>query len=209
MIIAGAASAGKETLAFYVTTEGKGVSDIYEKSNLKDVYFYDTGKDCQDLLFGIYPVIKTTDELLPIIQKNPDFCVAIGHPRLRERVFNSLVELGGHPKNIIRYSSVNLFSEIPEGQANIIHPGVNISYDFEIGKSCIIHANAVIGHKVRMGNFVNVSPLCSIIGPCEIGDYAYIAAGSVVLPHHRIGRNAIIPAGSVVNRDVKDYETFE
>lgn len=209
MIIAGAGSAGKETLAFYVTANGKGVSEISDAENKGKVCFFDANKECEDLLFGIYPVLKTEEELVAAIAQNPDFCVAIGHPRLRERVFNHIIALGGKPQNIIRYSSVNLFSEIPEGQANIIHPGVNISYDFEIGKSCIIHANAVIGHKVRMGNFVNVSPLCSIIGPCEIGDYAYIAAGSVVLPHHRIGRNAIIPAGSVVNRDVKDYETFE
>ncbi|MBO7573026.1 MAG: hypothetical protein J6T48_12820 [Bacteroidales bacterium] len=209
MIIAGAGSAGKETLAFYVTANGKGVSEIRNVENREKVSFFDANKECEDLLFGIYPVLKTEEELIAAISKNPDFCVAIGQPRLRERVFNHITSLGGKPQNIIRYNSVNLFSDIPEGGANIIHPGVSISYDFEIGKSCMIHANAVIGHKVKLGNFINISPLCSIIGPCEIGEYAYIAAGSVILPHHKIGKNAIIPAGSIVNRDVRDYETFE
>lgn len=208
MIIAGAGSAGKETLAFYVTTTGKTIAEIYDKTNKLNIYFYDTGKICKNYLYDIYPILKTKEELQSVIMENPDFCVAIGHPRLRERMFNHILQIGGHPKNIIRHDSVKLFSEISEGQANIIYPNVCISFDFCIGKSCIIHANSAIGHCVTIGNFVNIGPLCSVIGPCEIGDFSYIGAGSVILPNCKIGRNVIVSAGSVVNRDVADYETF-
>ena len=195
MIIAGAGSAGIET------------TGICLLSGCNDIVLYDDSINSNDLILQKYHVIKTEEELKKAIERNPDFCVAIGHPRTREKVFNRLLKMGGNPTNVINYKAVYSVCEIPQA-ANIMHPGVNISYDFEIGKSCMIHANVVIGHKVKMGNFVNVSPLCSIIGPCTIGDYAYIAAGSVILPHHKIGKNAIIPARSVVDRDVKDYETF-
>ena len=195
MIIAGAGSAGIETTMFCLL------------SGCNDIVLYDDRMNSNNLILQKYHVIKTEEELKNAIDRNPDFCVSIGHPRIREKVFNRILEMGGNPTNVISHKAVYSICEIPQ-RANIIHSGVNISYDFEIGKSCMIHANVVIGHKVKMGNFVNVSPLCSIIGPCTIGDYAYIAAGSVILPHHKIGKNAIIPARSVVDRDVSDYETF-
>jgi sugar O-acyltransferase (sialic acid O-acetyltransferase NeuD family) len=195
MIIAGAGSAGIET------------TGICLLSGCNDIVLYDDNTKCNDLIYHKYHVIKTEEDLKIAIEKNPNFCVAIGHPRIREKVFNRILKMGGNPTNVINHKTVSLLCEIPQ-TANILHPGVNISYDFEIGKSCMIHANVAIGHKVKMGNFINISPLCSIIGPCTIDDYAYIAAGSVILPHHKIGKNAIIPAGSVVDRDVNDYETY-
>lgn len=208
MIIAGAGSAGKETLAFYVSCHKVGIADLY-KNNMHNAYFYDANNELGDYILGKYPVIKTETALVKAISKNPDFCVAIGQPRYRERMYKYLYKLGGVPQNIIKYNSVHIFSDIKENQADIIHPYVCISYDFEIGISCIIHANSVIGHKVKLGNFINVSPSCTILGPCEIGDYSYIGSNSTILPNHIIGRNVIIPAGSVVNRDMRDYETFE
>lgn len=196
MIIAGAGSAGKETLGIYLTT-GK-----------TDVILYDDNRSCEDLIFGKYKVLKTEDELKCAIANNPEFCVAIGHPRLREKVFNRIIKLGGVPKTIVNHNITYSVTNLVNNDANVYHPCASISYDFLSGKSCLIHANVVIGHKVKMGNFVNVSPSCTIIGPCEIGDFTYFEVASTVLPNHKIGHNAIIKAGCVVNRDVADYETF-
>lgn len=195
MIIAGAGSAGRETLGLYLSAGGT------------DIVLFDDKPETLEAFADKYDIVKTEEELRIAIAKNPNFCVSVGYPRLRERLFNRLIALGGLPKSIINPNFLYTLSEIPDN-GTIIQPGVNISYGLTIGKSCMIHANSTIGHKVKIGNFVNVSPLCSIIGPCEIKDYSYIGAHSVVLPGTTIGHNAIIPAGSVVNRNVKDYETY-
>lgn len=196
MIIAGAGSAGIETLKIYLTT-GKN-----------DVILYDDNPVKNTKLFERHQIICTESELVSELKKNPLFCVAVGNPRRRKKLFDRILALGGTPTNIMNPNLFYLISEIPQN-GTIIQPGVIISYGLEIGLSCMIHANSVIGHKVKIGNFVNISPLCSIIGPCEIGDFSYIGTGSRILPHHKIGKNVIISAGSVVNRDVSDYETFE
>jgi len=195
MIIAGAGSAGKETLEIYLST-GK-----------KDVVLYDDNQIKNAELFDGHKIICTENELIAEIRKNPLFCVAIGNPRRREKLFDKILSLGGLPANIMNTNLFYCISDIPQN-GTIIQPGVNISYGLEIGQSCIIHANSTIGHKVKIGSFVNINPLCSIIGPCEIGDFSYIGARSVILPNCKIGRNVIVSAGSVVNRDVADYETF-
>lgn len=195
MIIAGAGSAGKETMEIYLST------------GEKDVVLYDDNKIKNTELFDDQQIICTENELIAEIKKNPLFCVAIGNPRRREKLFDKILSLGGIPANIMNTNLFYCISDISQN-GSIIQPGVNISYGFEMGKSCMLHANSTIGHKVKLGNFINIGPSCAIIGPCEIGDYSYIGAGSVILPHHKIGRNVVISAGSVVDRDLADYETF-
>lgn len=197
MIIAGAGSAGKEALALYLST-GKN-----------DVILYDDNKNCEDYIFDKFKVMKTEEELKKAIENNPEFCVAIGHPRLRKKVFEKIIALGGVPRSIVNRDMTYSVSKLADNNACIYHPCASISYDFKTGISCLIHSGVVISHKVTLGNFVNVSPSCTIIGPCEIGDETYLEVGSTILGHHKIGHNAIIKAGKVVDRDVMDYETFE
>ena len=196
MIIAGAGSAGIETLGIYLST---GKTDV--------VLFDDKSNTNVEFLGQQYKIISAKEDLLCQISRNPEFCVAVGNPRMREKLFERLVALGGIPTNILNDKLFYIISDIPQN-GSIIQPGVNISYGFEMGKSCMLHANSTIGHKVKLGNFINVGPSCAIIGPCEIGDYSYIGAGSIILPHHKIGKNVVVSAGSVVNKDLADYETF-
>jgi sugar O-acyltransferase (sialic acid O-acetyltransferase NeuD family) len=196
MIIAGAGSAGIETLGIYLSS---GKTDI--------VLYDDKSNTNVEFLRQQYKIINTEEDLRAEISRNPKFCVAVGNPRMRGKLFERLVAIGGYPTNIMNTNLFYSISDLPQN-GTIIQPGVNISYGLGIGKSCMIHANSTIGHKVKIGNFVNIGPLCSIIGPCEIGDYTYIGARCILLPNFKIGRNVIIPAGSIVNRDISDFETF-
>lgn len=195
MIIAGAGSAGKETL-FALLSENKN----------EDIVFYDDNSNI-DALFGKYQVINSIELLQEYLKINPKFCVAIGNPRKREAMYNKIIKAGGIPQNV--YSNHFDSIEKPENNGSIYQPGVVLSHDVKIGLSCMIHANTVIGHKSIIGNFVNISPLCSIIGPVKIGNLSYIGAGSVILPNVNIGKNVIVVAGSIVNRDIHDFETYE
>ncbi len=197
MIIAGAGSAGKEALAVL----------LLKNTPQQDIVFFDTGSKAPDRIWDKYPVLKTDEAVKACLIQNPFFCVAIGQSRLRERLFNRLLALGGVPASIIAPNAFSI-SPLPEN-GTIVQPGAVISYDVTIGTSCIIHANATIGHKVTIGDFVNISPLVSIVGPCHIGPHCFIGSGSVILPHLKIGKHVLIPAGSIVSRDLKDYETYE
>jgi sugar O-acyltransferase (sialic acid O-acetyltransferase NeuD family) len=194
MIIVGSGSAGKET------------SGIIMLQSDEEIFFFDNNPK-ENLIYGKYHVISNIKKIIEIIKKDNKFCVAIGHPRIRARMFNFMLEIGAKPANVVSYKSF-ILSSIYEN-ATIIQPGVCISYDVKIGKSNMIHANSTIGHKVEIGDFVNISPLCSIIGPTKIDDFTYIGTGSIVNPGLYIGKYSYITPGSIVKRDVKDYETYE
>lgn len=196
MIIAGAGSAGIETAGIL----------MHFGANRNDLVFFDENLECSPIIYPDFPIIHSWNKIASYIQTNPEFCVSVGNPRLRRKLFQTFIELGGMPKNIIA-NNVFFLSAI-QNSASVMQPGVTISYNVSIGKSCLIHANSVIGHKVVIGDFVNVGPLCSIIGPCQIGDETYIGARTLILPNLSIGHNAYITAGSIVNRNIKDFETF-
>ncbi|HPX75221.1 MAG TPA: hypothetical protein PLW77_01420 [Bacteroidales bacterium] len=192
MIIVGAGAAGIES------------SGLFMKQSEEEIIFYDN-KIIESKIWNKFSVINNIETVKQILKINPKFCVAIGNPRRREKMFNFMIKLGAEPTNII--VSKTILCEVNEN-ATIIQPGVCISFDVKIGKSCLIHNNSSIGHKITIGDFVNISPLCSIIGPCKIGDFSYIGAKSVIMPNINIGKNTYITPGSVVNRNLKDYETF-
>lgn len=195
MIIVGAGSAGKET------------SGILMQSSSEEIVFFDENVLSELLIWDKFLVINSLEELKKIVAKAPSFCVAIGNPRKREKMYNLMLKIGGIPKNILANNTSFLSNPIKNG--SIFQSGVCISYEVSIGKSCLLHANSVIGHKTIIGDFVNISPLCSIIGPCTIGNNTYIGASTTILPNLKIGNNVYVPAGSLVNRNLKDYETFE
>ncbi len=197
MIIAGAGSAGKETLAVLWTL----------KEIAKDIVFYDEGNMAPEKIWDIYTVIKSEAAIKEYLKVHPNFSVAIGNTRLRERMYNKLLTWGGKPLNIIAQNAFTI--NLQESEGLIIQPCVTMSYDVSLGRSCMVHANAVIGHRVNIGEFVNISPLVSIVGPCTIGPHCFIGSGSIILPHLTIGKHVLIPAGSIVNRNLNDYETFE
>lgn len=197
MIIAGAGSAGIETLGVIVSNENID----------NEIVFYDNKISQNNFIPPQYRIINDIEELKLFIEKNPDFCVAIGNPRLRAKVFEALLQIGGNPV-LVKSKNSMLLSEIAHN-GSIIHPNVTISYGCSIGKSAMLHSGCVIGHKVEIGNFANVGPLASIIGPCKIGNYAYIGAKSLILPNVKIGNNAFIEAGAIVEKDVADFETVK
>lgn len=196
MIIVGAGSAGRETLEIALAD-----------GSFSDIVFFNDSQDCNKYIFDNYRVISTIADLKKEIAIDPSFCVSIGNPRIRKKLYETLINLGGKPQNVIYPNKVHCISALKEN-ASIFQPGVSISYDVEIGKSCMIHTNSCIGHKVEIGDFVNISPLSVIIGPCKIGNETYIGSGSVINPHITIGHNVYIKPGSVVTKNINNYETF-
>jgi len=195
MIIIGAGAAGLETFLILLSTGYKA-----------EILFYDENQSIPNVINDSCKVIHNENTLIKQLKFDPHFVVAIGNPRIREKMTNKMIRLGGKPSTI-KADNHSCLSLIPEN-GSILQPGVVISTNVIIGQACMIHANTVIGHSVNIGDFVSISPLVSVIGPCSIGKYTFIGAGSVILPKISIGQNVIVPAGSIVNRSLKDYETF-
>lgn len=196
MIIVGAGSLGLETLSI-----------LLENGYNNSLLFYDSNPAKKGIIYDKFPVITNDEELKKVLTHDNEFVVGIGHPRLRERMYNKLIAWGGNPVNVIS-KDTHIFPFNKPFTGCIVEPGAGISHSTEIGEGCAMHINCTIGHAVKIGKFVNIGPGTNVVGPCIIDDYAYISVGAVVLPNIKIGKYAIITANKLADRDISDYETF-
>jgi sugar O-acyltransferase (sialic acid O-acetyltransferase NeuD family) len=195
MLIIGAKGFAKEVLEVF-----------HQLNRTENIAFYDEiDIDIEDLLFGIFPIIKNEKDAQEFFLKfGNKFTIGIGNPVLRFKMYKRFIHLGG-----VLVSSISPKAEIGH-YGNEIQNGVNlmtgtiITNDVKIGKGVLINLSCTIGHDVVIGPFAEICPDVNVSGNCKIGAFSFIGSNSVILPGVNIGENTIIGAGSVVTTDIPD-----
>ncbi|WP_128330149.1 acetyltransferase [Apibacter sp. HY039] len=194
MLIVGAKGFAKELLEI-----------CHQNNELKNLVFFDDVNKNNEILYGKFPILKSTDAALEYF-KNIDhrFALGLGNPILRKKFTDKLTSIGGQITSLIsKDSKVGSYGvEIGEG-ANILD-GVKISNDVIIGKGSIIYYNSIITHDVVIGDFVEISPDVKILGRAKIGNNCQLGSGTIVLPDITIGNNVITGAGAVITKNLPD-----
>ena len=197
MIIAGYGGLGIELY-------GLMVNDHMDET----IMFYDDDTQKPDSHVEGVNITASLEEVAAFFKSiSANFVVGIGHPRLRQKMSNTLEDLGGTSFSYIA-PTASIHPDQAPYSGLVAQPGSGISHHTSIGKSCSLHINAIVGHHVSLGDFVTIGPNASIIGPSSVGKHCRIGSNAVILPDSTIGENVIIPAGSVVRGHVKDNTTY-
>jgi len=194
MIIVGAKGLAKELLEI-----------VYLKNwKPNDLYFFDNvSKDLPDKLYDNYDIIMTIEECKSLF-KTHLFCLGVGNPKVRYKLYKLMKSNGGEPGNVIADSADIGSFGTTIGTACTIMNNVIITNDVTIGDGCLININACIGHDSKIGNFVEICPSVNISGHVTVGDFCTLGTGCIILPNVTIGNNCSIGAGCVVHQDVPD-----
>lgn len=200
MIIIGAGGFSRELLEIFAQLEQLKGINFYDDLNLEQEY----------LVQNKFKVLHTQDELKAHFNnEDPTFCLGIGGPVLRNKLFNICLNLGGKCINVISpFAQIGAF-ENHIGIGNTIMTGVVITSNVTIGDGCLINLNVTIGHDCQIGSFTELCPGVHVSGNVVIGNGCFIGTGAVILPGVNVGDNAIIGAGAVVTRDVPSGETVK
>jgi sugar O-acyltransferase (sialic acid O-acetyltransferase NeuD family) len=194
MVIIGARGHAIELLDVLVKAEGVVSLSFYD----------DVTPDMPRLLYGQYPVLRTSDELKQVLASDPTFALGIGGPLLRFNMAKKWEALGGRLTSIIADTACIGNYEVELGTGLNIMQGVLVSNSVKVGEGSLLNAGAALHHNVVVGEYCEVSPGARLLGHVQVGNFAQIGAGAVVLPRVRIGHHAVIGAGAVVTRDVAD-----
>lgn len=189
MIIAGAGGHALEVFDVLLTL---GYS-VYQIS------FYDDYTDT--LKLNNCRVLKNTDELKKHFQISRNFCLGVGTPDLRLKMYNLMIKSGGLHNTIISPSAVISNYSINEG-ADIM-PECFISSQTILGKGSLINTRANLHHEVVIGKFTELAPSVVLLGQVKIGRNCSIGANATVLPRIIIKDEVIVGAGAVVIGDIE------
>ncbi len=150
-----------------------------------------------------YPVIGVSTDAEKYI--NADFFVAIGNPKVREKVQEKLAGMNivslVHPDAVIA-------PDVAIGRGVAVMAGVVINPGTSIGEGCIINTGATVDHDNRIEDFVHVSVGCHLAGTVTVGKSTWIGAGTVVSNNVNICGGCMIGVGAVVVKDISEPGTY-
>ena len=197
MVIAGAGGFAREMLEILLQQDYNG-----------EVFFFDDVDPLNKKVYDTYTVLKNPEELQQVFARNKKFCLGIGGPLARQKLYNKLTALGGICETIISPHAYLGKNKIEIGQGSSVSTGTVITTNIAIGKGCLINLNCTIGHGTVIGDFCELSPGVHISGNCTINNFCSIGTGAVLLPHITIGNNVTIGAGAVITKNIEDGQVI-
>ena len=177
---------------------GKVIADIAVRNGYENIVFLDDDEDVREC--AGFPVIGKTCEARNI---DGDKIVAIGNPKIRERIqeeLNDVVTLI-HPDAVIS-------RRVTIGTGSVVMAGAVINSDAVIGKGCIINTGASVDHDCNIEDFAHISVGAHVAGTCVIGERTWIGAGATVSNNVNICGDGMIGAGTVVIKDIDKPGTY-
>ncbi len=148
-------------------------------------------------------------EIIPQSQldfKNYSLTVAIGDPKLRKNVVDSL-PLNCTFENIIHPSAI-ISEWVKIGAGCIITAGVVLTCDISIGKQCHLNLLTTIGHDCTIGDYFTSAPSVNISGSCKLGNSIYIGTNASLKQGLTICDDVVIGMGALVLKDINQKGTY-
>lgn len=179
---------------------------VFKNKQSESIVFYDDiNLNGTQTIFEDYVVLQSIEEAKDYFEKKDNrFCIGVGNPILRKKMFDKFTQINGIPTSTISVDAKIGSKEVIVGVGTTILDGAIISNSVTIGTGCILYYNAILTHDCKVGDFVEISPAAILLGRCTVGSYTQIGANSTILPDITIGSNVIVGAGAIVTKNVPD-----
>ncbi len=130
-----------------------------------------------------------------------EFLCAIGQPKIKRRVVESLKERGAVFRRFV-HPAVICGNNVKLGEGVVLCPGVILTSDIVLEDHVMFNCGASAGHDVKIGCYTTLSGHCDLTGFVQVGREVFFGSGARVIPGKRVGDGAVVGAGSVVIMDV-------
>lgn len=196
IIILGAAGLAKE-FYYYIKRA---------KPNLETFLFVNDLNDNQKTIEidgKIFPVIKDW-----VFEKNYDFVVAVGSPRIKKILVDKALSVGLKPhETIVDPNAIILIPKENLGFGGIISPGCVVTTNIKFGNYVTLNLNTTVGHDTEIGDFCTTNPGVHISGECKIGSMNEFGTGCILKDRLVIGSNKVFGAQTAIVKNILDDNT--
>lgn len=177
---------------------GKVILDIAIKVGYTNIVFLDDNESVKEC--AGYPVVG---KIADAEQMSGDKIVAIGNPKIRERILDSLSQVITliHPDAVIS-------RRVEIGIGSVVMAGTIINSDTAIGKGAIINTCSSVDHDCKIADYCHISVGAHVAGTVEIGYRTWIGAGVTVTNNVKICNDCMVGAGAVIVKDINERGTY-
>lgn len=148
---------------------GQNIKDLVDSMGLyKEVVFADDNST----------LAKYTIENAILSDSESDYIVAIGNPKLREKIISKLEDCGKPIASII-HEKAYVAKTAVIGNGSIIEAGAIVNANTIIGKATFICAGSKINHNVTIGDYVQVDIGAIVPANKQIANYTKVQAGEI------------------------------
>ena len=132
-----------------------------------------------------------------------DFLLGVGDNRIREKIYNLIIQRGKKIVSIIHStSSISNYSKFGEGV--FCNRNVIVNAFSNIGNNVVLNSGCIVEHECEIQDHVHVAPGVVLAGNVTVGQRTFVGANSVIKQGVIIGKDVIIGAGSVILKSVPD-----
>lgn len=181
---------------------GKVVADIAKKTGYDEICFLDDNESLTEC--GGYAVLGKSSRYIDF---DCDIIVAIGNPKIRERIQNQ-VELTGKNVPTLVHPNASIAENVWLGKGTVVVAGAVINPGAHVGRGCIINTGASVDHDCNIADFVHVSVGAHVAGTVNVGIRTWIGAGATVSNNVNICGDCMIGAGAVVIKNIEEPGTY-
>lgn len=139
---------------------------------------------------------------------NASFTIAIGNPRVRQKLANKLVDMGITKFANLIHPSVNRSKFIEMGIGNIICAGATLTTDIVFGNHNIININSTVGHDCHIKDFCTVAPLVAISGNVTLSNLVEVGTGAVIRQGLTLESGSMLGMGGVLTKNIEKNQIF-
>ena len=148
-----------------------------------------------------FGTVRYVDDQLLARTQAADVVIAIGHPAVRRKVAQRMLQNPALSFPNLVHVSVEVDGELVRiGKGNMLTKGVVLTCDIELGDFNLVGWNATIGHDATIGSFNVLNPGCNVSGNTRIGNACLLGTGCQVLERLHIASGVTIGAGAVLTR---------
>lgn len=181
---------------------GKVIADIILSQGDKVLGFLDDAYCENETILG-FPLLGRVDDYVKYT--DCEFIIAIGNPKIRERIANKL--------NVTWYTAVHKTAvvsalDVTVGEGTVVMANAVVNPSAKIGKHCIINTGAIVEHDNALGDFVHISPNATLAGTVRVGKATHIGVGAAVINNISIASDCIVGAGAAVVKDITESGTY-
>jgi sugar O-acyltransferase (sialic acid O-acetyltransferase NeuD family) len=205
LVVIGAGGFGRETLDVVEAINTAASSPVFELLGVVDAAPSELNRG--RLADRGIPVLGTLEQWIAS-GDDAQVAVAIGTPRVRQRIARTVEEAGLTAATLV-HPDAQIGSMAAIAPGAIICGGVQFSTNVSIGSHVHLNPNSTIGHDTVIGDFVSVNPGAVISGDVTIGRCTLVGAGAVVLQGLALGADVVVGASACVVRDVAPSTTVK